>query len=127
MEFPFFFDLNLASAILLRGPDGKILSAPFRVYEPLIKDVEEALIGELLGDGCLRYTGKILNGNPSLNKNVIFAMTLKSLPFGASTYFTCGAILLALFVLILLLDLGPLKKQDYLQVNMLLAVNLCHH
>ena len=78
LEFPFFFDLNLACAILLRGPDGKFLSAPFRVYEPLIKDVEEALIGELLGDGCLRYTGKIINGNPNPNKNVIFAMTLKS-------------------------------------------------
>lgn len=46
--------------------------------ESLSPIVKEALIGELLGDGCLRYTGKVINGNPSPNKNVIFAMTLKS-------------------------------------------------
>lgn len=61
-----------------RGPDGRFKSHLLRSYEPLISTVKEALVGELLGDGCLRYTAKVINGKRNPNCNVIFAMTLKS-------------------------------------------------
>lgn len=77
-----FFDnwLELSAAIVGKSRDKKVrfISVPSTNLMPLALIVKEALIGELLGDGCLRYTGKIINGNPSPNKNVIFAMTLKS-------------------------------------------------
>jgi hypothetical protein len=42
---------------------------------PLPKDLADALVGEMLGDGHLRYTHKDKEGNPT--GNVHFAMTLK--------------------------------------------------
>ena len=36
------------------------------------------LIGNLLGDGHLRFTHKDLNGKPKLNTNALYAMTLKN-------------------------------------------------
>jgi hypothetical protein len=36
------------------------------------------LIGNLLGDGSLRFTHKDLNGRPKLNTNASYAMTLKN-------------------------------------------------
>jgi hypothetical protein len=46
-------------------------------FIPLPAKLKEALIGELLGDGCIRFTGKGKNGVPGPNRNAIFAMTLK--------------------------------------------------
>lgn len=36
------------------------------------------LIGNLLGDGSLRFTHKDLNGKPKQNTNASYAMTLKN-------------------------------------------------
>lgn len=44
---------------------------------PLPSKVKEALIGELLGDGCIRFTKKITDGQPKLNTNALYCMTLK--------------------------------------------------
>jgi hypothetical protein len=38
----------------------------------------DPLIGNLLGDGSLRFTHKDLNGKPKLNTNALYAMTLKN-------------------------------------------------
>ena len=62
----------------IRDKRGRFISVPITTVEPLASTVRESLIGELLGDGCLRYTGKVNDGNPSPNKNVIYAMTLKN-------------------------------------------------
>jgi hypothetical protein len=45
---------------------------------PLSKEVMDPLIGNLLGDGSLRFTPKDLNGKPKLNTNALYAMTLKN-------------------------------------------------
>jgi hypothetical protein len=37
----------------------------------------EAIFGELLGVGHLRFTKKDKNGKPKLNSNALYAMTLK--------------------------------------------------
>ena len=37
----------------------------------------DPLIGNLLGDGSLRFTHKDLNGKPKFNSNAYYAMTLK--------------------------------------------------
>jgi proton-conducting membrane transporter len=52
---------------------GKILP-----FEPLEKKVIEALTGELLGDGHLRFNKKGEDGFPKPNTNAQLAMTLKS-------------------------------------------------
>ena len=62
-------DLTLSLAVInkARGKDGKFISVPSNNLEPLSTIVKEALIGELLGDGCLRYTKKVQDGNPNPN------------------------------------------------------------
>jgi hypothetical protein len=45
---------------------------------PLPLKVKKAMIGELLGDGHLRYTKKGVDGLPKPNANAHFAITLKS-------------------------------------------------
>ena len=69
IEFYSLSDLTLSLAIITkaRGKDGKFISVPSNNLEPLSPIVKEALIGELLGDGCLRYTKKVLEGNPKPN------------------------------------------------------------
>lgn len=80
IEYCSLFDLTLSLAVInkTRGKDGKFISVPSINLEPLNPTVKEALIGELLGDGCLRYTKKVQDGNPNPNWNVNFAMALKS-------------------------------------------------
>jgi hypothetical protein len=46
--------------------------------EPLPENFKAALVGELLGDGHLRFNKKGLDGLPKPNTNVQLAMTLKS-------------------------------------------------
>jgi hypothetical protein len=43
----------------------------------LSKEVMNPLIGNLLGDGSLRFTHKGLDGKPKVNTNALYAMTLK--------------------------------------------------
>jgi hypothetical protein len=45
---------------------------------PLSKEIIDPLIGNLLGDGSLRFTHKDLNGKPKLNTNALYAITLKN-------------------------------------------------
>lgn len=45
---------------------------------PLSKEVMDPLIGNLLGDGSLRFTHKGLDGKPKVNTNALYAMTLKN-------------------------------------------------
>jgi hypothetical protein len=45
---------------------------------PLSKEVIDPIIGNLLGDGSLRFTHKDLNGKPKLNTNALYAITLKN-------------------------------------------------
>lgn len=44
---------------------------------PLPSNLMEAIIGELLGDGHLRFTKKDKKGKPKLNNNAMYAMSLK--------------------------------------------------
>ena len=73
-----YFTVSFTVINKARGKDGKFISVPSINLEPLDPTLKEALIGELLGDGCLRYTRKVEDGKPNTNWNVIFAMTLKS-------------------------------------------------
>jgi len=47
-------------------------------FEPLEEKVKEALTGELLGDGHLRFNKKGEDGLPKSKTNAQLAMTLKS-------------------------------------------------
>ena len=64
---------------LKRGKDGKFkTSDTFIKPKPLDAKLIEALVGDLLGDGHLRFNKKGLDGKPKPNTNAQFAMTLKS-------------------------------------------------
>ena len=64
---------------LERGSDGKFKSSnKLIVPKPLPNKVLEALVGDMLGDGHIRYTKKELDGKPRGNSNAQFEMTLKS-------------------------------------------------
>ena len=69
IEFYSLLDLTLSLAVInkARSKDGKFISVPSNNLEPLSPIVKEALTGELLGDGCLRYTRKVQEGNPNPN------------------------------------------------------------
>jgi hypothetical protein len=65
---------------LRRDSKGRFRSLDIEEKLPLIeltKEVMNPLIGNLLGDGSLRFTHKDLNGKPKLNSNAYYAMTLK--------------------------------------------------
>jgi hypothetical protein len=59
----------------VRDSKGRFITP--NVEEPLPKEVMDPLIGNLLGDGSLRFTHKGLDGKPKLNSNALYAMTLK--------------------------------------------------
>jgi hypothetical protein len=64
----------------LRDSKGRFRTPNIEEKLPLIeltKEVMNPLIGNLLGDGSLRFTHKDLNGKPKLNSNAYYAMTLK--------------------------------------------------
>ena len=61
------FTVSFAVINKARGKDGKFISVPSINLEPLDPTLKEALIGELLGDGCLRYTRKVEHGKPNTN------------------------------------------------------------
>ena len=64
---------------LRRGKDGRFKSSTKVVIPmPLDRKLYEALTGELLGDGHLRFTKKNKDGKPRLNVNALFEITLKS-------------------------------------------------
>ena len=73
IEFYSLLDLSLsplAPVLVINKPrsiSGKFISVPTISLEPLSPIVKEALTGELLGDGCLRYTKKVQEGNPNPN------------------------------------------------------------
>lgn len=75
---------------LERGKDGKFKkSGKIIKPEPLDDNLIEALVGELLGDGHLRFNKKGLDGKPKANTNAQLAMTLKS---KEHTYYLWGKI-----------------------------------
>lgn len=64
----------------LRDSKGKFKSPNQEDLKPIIplsKEIMDPLIGNLLGDGSLRFTHKGLDGKPKLNSNALYAMTLK--------------------------------------------------
>ena len=64
---------------LKRGKDGKFKTSDTIIKpKPLDDKLIEALVGELLGDGHLRFNKKGLDGKPKPNTNAQLAMTLKS-------------------------------------------------
>jgi hypothetical protein len=75
--------LNLSTAglstHLTRDKNGRFISNP-RVapLEPLADKLKEAIVGEILGDGHLRFTKKGPDGLPKGNSNAHFAMTARS-------------------------------------------------
>ena len=73
--------LNLIIKQKARDTKGRFISSPFskNIQEQISLEIKNALVGEMLGDGCLRYTKKIINGKPNPNWNVVFAITLKSI------------------------------------------------
>ena len=64
---------------LERGKDGRFKKSHKLIsIKPLPGILYDALVGELLGDGHLRFNKKGLDGKPKLNTNAQLAMTLKS-------------------------------------------------
>jgi hypothetical protein len=64
-----------------RDSKGRFRTPNIEENIPLIefsKEIMDPLIGNLLGDGSLRFTHKSLNGKPKLNTNALYAMTLKN-------------------------------------------------
>ena len=62
-----YFTVSFTVINKARGKDGKFISVPSINLEPLDPTLKEALIGEFLGDGCLRYTRKVQYGKPNTN------------------------------------------------------------
>ena len=85
-----FISLNILCSIIFptkpelnkfRDSQGRFRSPNLAEKLPLIEltpEVMNPLIGNLLGDGHLRFTHKDLNGKPKLNTNALYAMTLKN-------------------------------------------------
>jgi len=81
------FALNLpvlpalySSKSVTRDPKGRFRSPNQEERLPLIaltKEVMEPLVGNLLGDGSLRFTHKGVDGKPKPNCNANYVMTLK--------------------------------------------------
>jgi LAGLIDADG DNA endonuclease family/Proton-conducting membrane transporter len=85
----YFIDLsylafNLSMALLplhlTRDKKGRFISKQVPLVT-LPDKLKKALIGEMLGDGCLRFTKKKSSGLPSPYANALFAMTLKELVY----------------------------------------------
>lgn len=62
----------------LRDEKGRFISSPSLNTVPLPEDVINSIVGNLLGDGSLRFTHKTLEGKPTPNANASYAMTLKN-------------------------------------------------
>jgi hypothetical protein len=62
---------------LTRDKKGRFISKTSKI-DILPKTVEDALVGELLGDGSLQYTKKDPEGKPKASANANLAITLKS-------------------------------------------------
>jgi hypothetical protein len=71
------FSLTILPAHLARDSKGRFIGKSLPL-EPLPSKLNEALVGELLGDGHLRFNKKGLDGKPKPNTNAQLAMTLKS-------------------------------------------------
>jgi hypothetical protein len=75
------FSIPILPDYTLRDSKGRFRSPNQEELKPIIplsKEVMDPLIGNLLGDGSLRFTHKDLNGKPKLNTNALYAMTLKN-------------------------------------------------
>jgi len=75
----YFYDLNISMVGLstMRDKNGRFISKQAPLV-PLPNILKDAIIGDLLGDGHLRFTHKGSDGLPKPNANAHFAMTLKS-------------------------------------------------
>jgi Proton-conducting membrane transporter len=75
------FSIPILPDYKLRDSKGRFRSPKqeeLKAIIPLSKEIIDPLIGNLLGDGSLRFTHKDLNGKPKLNTNALYAMTLKN-------------------------------------------------
>ena len=74
-------DLSIAAITAIsrvRDSKGRFKAGYTQIYEPLPSELLEALYGELLGDGHLRFHTKGEDGKGKTNTNVQFEITLKS-------------------------------------------------
>ena len=76
------FSIPILPDCLLRDSKGRFRSPNQEEIKPIIpfsKEIIDPLIGNLLGDGSLRFTHKDLNGKPklNLNTNALYAITYK--------------------------------------------------
>ena len=75
-----FYDLNFSMVVLpahlTRDKNGKFIGKQVSLV-PLPNKLKEAMVGELLGDGHLRYNKKGKDSLPKPNTNAQLAMTLK--------------------------------------------------
>ena len=71
------FSFSILPAHLSRDSKGRFKGQILPLI-PLPSKLNEALIGELLGDGHLRFNKKGIDGKPKPNTNAQLAMTLKS-------------------------------------------------
>jgi len=80
-----------------RDSKGRFKSPNQEERQPLIaltKEVMDPLVGNLLGDGSLRFTHKGVDGKPKPNCNANFVMTLKRKDY---TYHLWGNIYSTIF------------------------------
>lgn len=66
---------------ILRDQNGCFVSIPYSDNSPLPSNIYDCLIGNLLGDGSLRYTHKDKEGKAKQNTNALYVMTLKSFEY----------------------------------------------
>lgn len=69
--------ISVIPAIIIRDKRGRFIGRKL-AFIPLPANLLEAMVGDLLGDGHLRFNKKGVDGLPKPNTNVQFAMTLKS-------------------------------------------------
>ena len=74
----YFFFLSVRGFSKARDSKGRFLPGSTLEIKPLSNNLLEALYGELLGDGLLRFNKKGADGLPNPNTNAQFSITLKS-------------------------------------------------
>ena len=121
--------LNLAAFVpffpqkYLRDEKGRFtknITLPTENGNPLPNNIKDPIVGNMLGDGHLRFTHKDKKGKPKLGTNALYAMTLKSQEY--IMYLWSKFILK--FVQLLYLDLVLVLIQGYLLHSIPLTVEV---
>ena len=81
LTYNFSFIITIRNYSKLRDSKGRFRSPTKEEYPTLIEpsdNVKNALVGNMLGDGNIRYTHKDEQGKPKPSTNANFSMTLKN-------------------------------------------------